>query len=147
VNKAMREAVLELLATCFEWQEGLAERFLQLGAAPQSKEALLAGRAGADKKIDKESLLAPIKDLLSHSRALFTNEPTILSKVFHILYQLWEAAPGYHNLASSLQAQESKLWAFICDPLMEDIPQADELMVGEEKRDGGNEPLHLRQMR
>jgi hypothetical protein len=91
-----REAVLELLATTFDVQPGIAERLLSVGHLPASPERKENEKPNL---FVKGGILRCFVDILEDKNA-FRESPGLLVKVMRILGSLWAAAPGFHNLAA-----------------------------------------------
>ncbi len=108
VSVSVKHAVLHLLAITFEHQPGLADRFLKLSYVEQQT------------TVTADSILTPIKAYLADAQRLFDEEPGVLAHVLHLLFSLWEVAPGYQNVAAVLK-QEPGFWQHLCHGLMLDV--------------------------
>lgn len=108
-HPSLKESVLEFLAAAFEFQPGLAESMLGRGFSTGTLSA------PADSGAIRPSLKELLQSNVSRTEELFTSEPQNLAKIFHILFCVWDAAPGYGNLAAEL-SQTDKFWdmLFFC---------------------------------
>lgn len=132
----LKKALLGLLAAVFEHQPALAERFLpaynpvngvgstapfSLSGSTASTSASLSSAAAAaaalpsDDADEDVSILEPLKEYIKNVPSLFEKQPSLLVKVFHILFSAWEAAPAYQNMPATLKMVLTSSFYKSCD--------------------------------
>jgi hypothetical protein len=157
---ALREVAFELLVAAFDFQPALAEALLLLrlpvGArattsAPTAAPRDATGREGWDEDgaedgdgsaepagehkhgtpYERGSVLVPLLSYVGPGQDNARRRPRELAQVLRVLHAIFQAAPGFHNLAAYLRTQAS-LWRCLFDmiaaepevsPLGHDMPQ------------------------
>ena len=115
IRLPMREAALNLLATIFELQEGIADRFL-----PNQHDINLFAA---------DQVLFYIIQVIS-DKSMYIKRSSILVKILQILMHIWEASPGYHNVSVQIKQQDD-FWKKIVNCLI--INDQQELILKDQK--------------